>query len=99
MYHIPQDASYLDGCPLQGRKDIIKFPLSVYDNPNHGLWEYKVKTGRSYPNTKEEWEVYKTWEKGTHGYVCEHIELSSAYEGPEEDEIPWESWHPCQAWD
>ncbi len=28
-------------------------------NPNPGLWEYKVKTGRSSPNTNEEWEVYE----------------------------------------
>ena len=52
----------MEGCTVQGFQDL------EFVNPNPGLWEYKVKTGRSYPNTKEEWEVYKTWYlTSTHG--------------------------------
>lgn len=55
----------MEGRVVQGSED-LEFD---YVNPNPGLWEYKVKTGRGYPNTKEEWEVFKTWYKGTHAYL------------------------------
>jgi hypothetical protein len=86
---------------IQRSQDLRKF-----ENPNPGLHEYKVKTGRSYPNTKEEWEVFKTWQKGTHAWLqtqacrgnSEVYEESEQEE--EEGEVRWESWHPaCSAED
>ena len=48
----------MEGRVVQGRTDIIEFPLEVYHIPNPDLFEYKIKTGRSYPSTISEWEVY-----------------------------------------
>jgi hypothetical protein len=41
--------------------------------PNIGLHEYKVKTGRSYPNTDEEWQEYHEWYKTTAAYKYKMI--------------------------
>ena len=71
-------------------------------NPNPGLWEYKVKTGRSYPNTKEEWIVYKTWQvENTYdwlqtetGWIKQKV-ICEETDEEEEGTVCWESWHPA----
>jgi hypothetical protein len=71
-------------------------------NPNPNLFEYKIKTGRSWPITNSEMEVYNTWYKTTHGYriqeeACKrYAEISQeTFEESEEDTFCWESWHPA----
>jgi hypothetical protein len=72
----------------------------MYETPNPRLFEYKIKTGRSYPNTKDELELYKTWVDGLHGLqekACGFNTEVSQETGQEseEDQVRWESWHPA----
>jgi len=70
----------------------------VYETPNPRLFEYKIKTGNSYPNTKDEWELYKTWVNGLYGFQAQTREFDTQVpeetdEEGEEDPVRWESWH------
>ena len=58
----------MEGCSVQGSQDL------KFDNPNPGLYEYKIKTGRSYPNTHEEWLEYAEWYKTTPSYKYKSFE-------------------------
>ena len=62
MSNIPSNKRNLEGCAIQGCQDL------KFENPNPGLHEYKVKTGRSYPNTHDEWMEYAEWYKTTAEY-------------------------------
>jgi hypothetical protein len=52
----------MEGCSIQGSQDL------KFENPNPGLHEYKVKTGRPYPITPDEWLEYAEWYKTTAEY-------------------------------